>query len=284
MNKGIEYEKLTQEIYQDLLKKEGLTTEVKHNIKIQGKSTNHQIDIYWEYTIAGVNHKVAIECKNYNKKISKGIISSFHGVLTDIGNTNGIIVTKVGFQKGAKEFAEFYGINLIELREPKADDWKGRIRILETEVHAIGFNVKKWFVQLDFEWCKLNVPEESLNSIEVIISGMNNEIWIYDDKGNKLKNFLQIQDELPFEEDKLNDNSYEYKFENGFIKSKDFGNVKIKAVHLLYDTIIDKSIWINDSMEITKAILKNVTTGEMKFIKKATHNTGEMKFIKKGYT
>ncbi len=77
-----------------------------------------------------------------------------------------------------------------------------------------------------------------------------------------------MQDELPFAEDKLYDNKYEYKFENGFIKSVNFGNVKIKAVHLIYDTIIDKSTWINDSMEITKAILKNVRTGEMKFIKK----------------
>lgn len=68
MNKGTEYEKLIQEIYQDLLKKDELTTEVQHNVKIQGKATKHQIDIYWEYKIAGVHHKVAIECKNYNKK------------------------------------------------------------------------------------------------------------------------------------------------------------------------------------------------------------------------
>jgi hypothetical protein len=267
MNNGIEFEKLTQEIYQDLLKKDGLTTEVKHNVKIQGKSTTHQIDIYWEYTIAGIKHKVAIECKNYNKRISKGIISSFHGVLVDIGNTNGILVTKVGFQKGAKEYADFYGINLIELREPKPEDWKGRIRILTTDVEAISFNVKKWFVQLDFEWCKSKIPEEHLNSIEVVLSGMTDEIWIYDEKGNQLKNFLHLQDGLPLEENKLIDNKYEYKFENGFIKSENFGNVKITAVHLVYDTIIAKSTWVNDSMDITKAILKNATTGEIKFIK-----------------
>jgi len=267
MNKGTEYEKLTQEIYQDLLKKDGLTTEVKHNVKIQGKATRHQIDIYWEYKIAGIHHKVAIECKNYNKKISKGIISSFHGVLTDIGNTNGIIVTKVGFQKGAKEFAEHYGINLIELREPKPEDWNGRLRVLTTNVEAIEVNVKQCFIQLDYEWCKSNIPEQYLNSIEVTISGLENEIWIFDDKGNKIKNLLQIRDELPCEKDKLIDNKYEYKFENGFIKSDNFGNVKIVAIHLLYDTIIGKSTWINDSMDITKAILKDITTGEMKFIK-----------------
>lgn len=268
MKKGLEYEKLTQEIYQDLLKKDGLTIEVQHNVNIKGKSTNHQIDIYWEYQFGGVKHQVAIECKNYNKKISKGIISSFYGVLSDIGNINGIIVTTVGFQKGAKEFAEFYGINLIELREPKPEDWKDRIRVLKTTVKAISFNVKKWFVKLDYDWCKLHIPENHLNSIEVILSGINNEIWLYDELGKKTTNFLKLQDKLPFNEDSLIDNKHEYKFENTFIKSKNFGNVKIVAVHILYDTIINRSVWVNDSLELTKVILKNITTGEMKFIKK----------------
>lgn len=268
MNNGIEYEKLTQEIYQELLKKDGLTTDVKHDVKIQGKSTIHRIDIYWEYTIAGVKHKVAIECKNYNKRISKNIIASFHSILSDIGNTNGIIVTKIGFQKGAKNFADFYGINLIELREPKQDDWQGRLKVTETHVEAISFNVKKWFVELDYEWCKANIPADKLNSIEVVISGMNYDIWIYDDKGEEYKNFQQLQDSLPYDENCIIDNKYVFKFDNAYIESKNFGNVKITGVHLLYDTLVDKSVWIVDSEKMTKAILKNVTTGDIRFIKK----------------
>lgn len=268
MSDGLEYEKLTKEIYQDLLKADGLTTEVQHDVKIKGKSTTHQIDVYWEYEIAGVKHKVAIECKNYNKKISKSIISSFYGVLSDIGNTNGIIVTKVGFQSGSKKFAEFYGINLIELREPKADDWKGRIRIIETEIQAIQSHVKKWFVQLDYEWCKLNIPTDELNSIQVSVTGMNNQIWIYNEKGEQLKNFQQLQGSLPFDENKITDIKHEFKFDDGFVASEKYGLVKIKAVHVVYDNSVATSKWTTDSMQFTRAILKNVTTGEMKFIKK----------------
>lgn len=269
MNENTEYEKFAQEVYQDLLKNEGLTTEVKHNIKLQGKSSKHQIDVYWEYTFAGINHKVAIECKNYNKELSIGLIRNFYGVLNDVGNINGIIVTKIGYQKGAKEFAEHYGINLIVLREPQAKDWEGRIKTIVTDVEAISQMAKKWFVKLDYDWCKVNIPEEMLNSIEVLVSGMNNEIWIYDNLGNPTQNFLQLQDSLPINEDKLIDNFHTYEFENTFIKSKNFGNIKIKEVQITYDTMITKSKWIFDAENTTKAILKNVITGEMKFIKKS---------------
>ncbi|MFP9113919.1 restriction endonuclease [Flavobacterium sp. RHBU_3] len=267
MNNWQDYERLTQEIYQGLLNDEGLTVEVKRNVKIKGKSTTHQIDIYWEYKFAGIMHKVAIECKNYNKRISKGIISSFYGTLSDIGNINGIIVTKIGFQSGAKKFADYYGINLIELREPKPEDWAGRLRVLTTNARAISTNVKKWFVQLDYQWCKSNIPENQLNAIEIVISGMNYDVWIYDSEGNKLMNFLDLQNQLPFDENKLNDNDYVHQFANGFVKSENFGYVKIKAVHMNYNSIVNKFTYERDSLEATKAILRNVSSGEIKFIK-----------------
>ena len=71
MNPNIEYEKFTQEIYQELVNADVLKTiKVQHNVKLKGRSgQEHQIDVYWEYEIAGTKQKVAIECKNYNKKV-----------------------------------------------------------------------------------------------------------------------------------------------------------------------------------------------------------------------
>ena len=70
MNPNTEYEKFAQEIYQGLLNEERIKAiQVQHNVKLRGKSGQlHQVDVYWEYELAGVNHKVAIECKNYNKR------------------------------------------------------------------------------------------------------------------------------------------------------------------------------------------------------------------------
>ena len=101
MNSDIEYEKFTQEVYQKLVNADVVkTTEVKHDIKLTGKSgQEHQIDVYWEYEIAGVKHKVAIECKNYNRTVPIGKVRDFFGVLYDLNNVAGIMVTKIGYQE-----------------------------------------------------------------------------------------------------------------------------------------------------------------------------------------
>ena len=80
MNQNTEYEKFTQEIYQQLLNTDFgnvKTVEVLHNVKLRGRSgQEHQIDVYWEYEIAGLRRKVAIECKNYKQLIRCSIFTS----------------------------------------------------------------------------------------------------------------------------------------------------------------------------------------------------------------
>jgi hypothetical protein len=264
MRVDIEYERFTQEIYQDLLMEDGLTAQVLHNVKLKGKATYHQIDVYWEYKIAGVLHKVAIECKNYNNDISIGKVRDFHSVLMDIGTINGIMVTKKGYQRGAKEFAELYGINLVVLREPIEEDWKGRIRIIETNIQAIGFEVTNWYVQIDFDWFKAQFGEDSVKNFKATFSGLNNQVWITDENGNRLKNFLQLQEELPYSKETDSLLKHYYPFENGYITTQEYGNVKIKGVELTYQVSVSKSQLIVDSQKITKAIVKNVISGEMK--------------------
>ena len=86
MNNSTEYELFTREIYQQLVDADTVkATKVQHNVKLEGKSgQKHQIDVYWEYEIAGVTHKVAIECKNYSKPIAIGKVRDFYGVLSDL--------------------------------------------------------------------------------------------------------------------------------------------------------------------------------------------------------
>ena len=55
MNQNIEYEKFTQKIYQELINTRGISTSVKHDVKLIGRSgQKHQIDVYWEYSINGI--------------------------------------------------------------------------------------------------------------------------------------------------------------------------------------------------------------------------------------
>ena len=170
MNPNTEYEKFAQEIYQGLLNEESIKAiQVQHNVKLRGKSGQlHQVDVYWEYELAGVNHKVAIECKNYNKPVSVGKVRDFYGVLSDLNNVNGIMVTKVGYQKGAKEFATHYGINLKELRLPnKEESIIGRLEL------NLNISITRRLFLLDDEWAKSSINLEGYRKYLMFFSGDN---------------------------------------------------------------------------------------------------------------
>jgi hypothetical protein len=264
-----EFELLTQEIYQILLKAQGLTTiEVKNNVKIKGKAFEHQIDVYWEYEIADIKHRVAIECKHYNSEVSVGRVRDFYGVLSDIGNINGIMVSKIGFQKGAKEYASYYGINLKELRPPSEDDWKGRIKSIIVNIRTVVPNIKQRNIVIDQDWVKANIELPTDSNFSYSIRGMADEIWIFDKEGNKIKNFNNLDQELPIKWKSENDIRHNYEFEDAYIEVEKYGKIKIKGIQYLYNvnTGIDE-IRI-DGQDTAKAILKDVLTGKILFFDK----------------
>lgn len=268
MNKNTEYELLAQEIYQKLLNEENLTVSVEHNVKIQGKSTKHQIDVYWKYQVAGIEHKVAIECKNYTKRISIGQVRDFYSVINDIGGTIGIMVTKTGFQKGALTFAEANGISLVVLRELIDEDWEGRIKYISTTIEAISIEVSSFNIDLDLDWVKLNFPNEPLKNFEFRLSGFNNEIWIISPNGEKVKNLLEIEDSLPVPKDqRINIKHYE-PFENHSIESDKYGQLRIKGIYFLYNVNSSISNLEFDAARMVKVILKNAINNKVIFIKK----------------
>ena len=135
---SVEYEKLTQAIYQSILNDEGLEkVRVEHDKSLTGRSgVDHQIDVYWNFKQANVEHAVLIECKNYATALTLEKIRNFHSVINDIGNCRGIMVTKIGFQSGAKKYADFYGIDLKLLRQPIKDDWKGKVKDIHINLIA----------------------------------------------------------------------------------------------------------------------------------------------------
>jgi len=137
---AVEYEKFTQSVYQAILRKENAgNVNVEHNLDIKGRSgVAHQIDVSWRFRRATVEHHVLIECKNYASDITLEKVRNFFAVLHDIGNCQGIMVTKTGYQKGVIDFAKYYGIGLKLLRKPIAEDWKDRIKDIHINIIAIG--------------------------------------------------------------------------------------------------------------------------------------------------
>ena len=114
--KGIELENNIEYIYSSILSNEDINVlKLEKRCKIRGKSgCLREFDIYYEFKVAGYVHKVAIECKNYKRPISINIVDGLIGKLNDFNNIKGIIISKNGYQKGAKEYAMYEGIEVVE--------------------------------------------------------------------------------------------------------------------------------------------------------------------------
>jgi|SRR5699024_3092631 len=112
--KGDRLESLIQYIYQVLSDSANKDIEVKNKHNIVGKSgIIHNIDVYYQFELNGITHKVIFECKNWNSKVSKEKVLALKSILEDIPNSVGVMVAPKGYQSGANKFAEHNGIELI---------------------------------------------------------------------------------------------------------------------------------------------------------------------------
>jgi hypothetical protein len=127
---GKEFERLTQRVFAALHRQENVrNVRVEHDVSLTGVTgVKHQVDVYWEFVAAGIDHRVVVECKDLGRPVDLGVVNTLLGVLSDLpGQPRGVIVAKSGFQSGATELAQSRGITLYELREPEDADWDGFI-------------------------------------------------------------------------------------------------------------------------------------------------------------
>ena len=190
VSKRNELEDIIQYLYQKILEAEGLT-----NVKVQKKVTlttdagyTSEFDIYWEFEVAGLIHKVAIECKNYSSCVGKGDVHEFANKLDGFKDIRGIMVTKVGYPKGAIGVAKQYKISLKLLKSVDEVDWTGRIKDIEIDINAIGpLEVKAKFV-IHNEY--LNGRPESV--IPKVIDKQTNNVVIFDENDKPITSFSEI--------------------------------------------------------------------------------------------
>lgn len=276
MNQNTEYERFTQEIYQQLVNLDVVrTTKVQHDVKLEGRSgQKHQIDVYWEYVIAGNKHRVAIECKNYNTLVPIGKVRDFKGVLDDLNGVNGIMVTKVGYQEGAKKYAQEYGISLKGLRTPRY----GETIIGEIEKH-IHYEVRYTLFQVDEAWAEKNGFDiERYRKRLSLLFTSRTELWdsmpfIYidrkddilrDDKGREVASLKELEKQIP--DHPTDDFPFIFKFENAYLDSRYLGSVKVCAVKYDYNIHDQQQTIALDAGDLVKAILKDAQSNETDFV------------------
>ena len=266
---GTEYELFVKEIYEYLNQADGLTdVEIQHDVKLKGASgVEHQVDIFWKFTIGGVYYKVAIECKDYRRPVSKEKIMAFHSVLTDIGNIHGIFASKMGYQKGAKEYAANYGIQLMEIRHPIESDWEGKIKDIHLSIHMRGKDnirpvilVDKERIEEKNQWL---IPEE-----KACLRHRSDQVCVSFDKmiigdevvaENSSKTMQELFEELPTDE-LGKDKKFVFSFENAIFSSAD-SEVPVTQIRIIYDVyeVVEQTNILGD--KVIKAIVKNITDG-----------------------
>lgn len=176
---ALEYEEVTKLIYNEILKGEGYTNvEVCHDTVIQGNKGKHQIDVYWKFKYANIEHIVIIECKNYKRPISLSVVRSLESTVSDINNSIGIIITKTGAQKGALEYAIASGIHIKTLDFSKKEGCSTNVNL-----------------KLEFDYfIKYNFCEETNLDIEngniIIPDKYNVRIYNEDDEYKDIKNIV----------------------------------------------------------------------------------------------
>ncbi len=236
MNPNTEYERFTQEVYQQLLScQHPNIANVQHNIRLEGRSgCKHQIDVYWEYEKDGARHRVAIECKNYSNHVPKEKVCAFQGVLSDLDGVEGIMVSKKGFQSGAKQYAKEYGISLHELREPEGEE------TIIGEIN-LGFHIeiKRPLYKVDKKWA----TEHNINVSDGFIYLPPVDDKLRDSKGNVITSLRTVEDGSTFED--------------AYVRTIPWGAVKILEVKYTYKTEGHQRNISIDAEGFVKAILKD---------------------------
>ncbi len=271
MNTNTEYEKFTRELCERLALYQGLSSSVQHNVKLKGKSgQEHQVDVLWEYEKDGVTHRVVIECKNYDRAVSIGKVRDFYGVISDIGDVRGGMVTKVGFQSGAKKFADYYGISLMELRAPK----DGETIIGELELRT-EFSVTHRLFLVDEEWaaehnidmalyrermdfCRVKRDNKWSKSTHVPLDTI--DVFVRDKNGNVITSIDELHKRTP--DKRPNDNTIVYCFKDSYVQVKYWGLVKISEVMFEDENSVDENTFSVDAGCLVRAILEDALGGE----------------------
>jgi len=71
-----------------------------------------EIDVYVEDKRASVTLRILVECKWWDTSVPQETVHAFHTVMAGTGANAGFIVSKKGFQSGAREAAQSTNINL----------------------------------------------------------------------------------------------------------------------------------------------------------------------------
>lgn len=206
-NSGRVYECLVQEIYKEILKSEGVNNiKVEHDITLKGKTTKHQIDVYWEHEVGNSKFRTIIQAKDWESSVPQKEMLAFVEIIRDLPTgTKGVFITKSGYQKGAINVAKANGIDIYVLRAPNTNDFKNKMMKMQLNLNIEMLYYKDIRIEIDKN------KNTNINGGRLPISG---DLIIHEKDKNKTVKELII--ELCKQNGKDIKES-EYEFKEGYI-------------------------------------------------------------------
>lgn len=277
-DKGNTYEAFVESVYKAILEAErrqgkSASVTIERNKTIISKSgTPAEIDIYWEYQLAGITHKVAIECKNYNKNIDIPRVRDFARKIEHISGLKGLMVTRKGFSENAITEASADNIDLLTIREYAAEDWDGYITHVNVQIHLVApsrtIGLRPSFNR---EWMLAN----GFKTGERVSYNTRNDLLIIEDKASGFRYSLFALEANDFFEDKgPGTHIWSKQFEDGWIYF-DQTALKLDSIEVEYRKNPATQRDINvDFEQYVLAVMKYINGEQNKF---AVMRTGERK-------
>lgn len=231
---GKSYEDFVETVYKAILEAERRNGNIGHvtlerRKKITSKSgTPAEIDIYWEYTVAGIKNSVAIECRNYNKNVDIPGVRDFARKISDISGLKGLMVTKKGFSQNAIAEASADNIDLLVVREHEAEDWDGRLKSISINIHILDTSRATSFKSfVNKEWAAQNSYEGSK------WSSQNDMVTIEDRKTGFKHTLLDLEKNDFFENKDVGAHVWQKDFEDGWVSHGE-DEIKVDKVEIGY--------------------------------------------------
>ncbi len=263
-----EYEQLVQGIYAILTKAAGLhTLRISQNVLVADRfGQEHQIDVFWEFEIAGVPYRTAIECKRYRKPVSKEKVATFASVLNSIGNINGIMVTSAGFQSGAEEYANNNNIRLVVARTPTEKDLEGILLKIVINLHIHVPNVVSIKPSTSKSWAE----SKRIDAQTPLTIQLNEDGGLYDAQGILLSNWSDIARSLKSPPQPVDVKFFRYTHEvdtsGQYMKHSIYGLMPITKLVITVDTHVIKVESRVNSPLINAYVMKDIQSRKINWI------------------